>query len=63
MSTSSVKELQFAMHRAAYNCNDVKLVTVLTWNGSKTQKIQQNCQVNIYSITLRNPRGMHLKCN
>lgn len=65
MSTSSVKQLQFAMHRAADSCNDVMLVIALTWNGSKTEnsKIQQSCQVNIYSSILRNPCGKHFYCN
>lgn len=50
MSTSSVKELQFAMHGAAYSCNDVMLVTVLTWKGSKTQQYNNAARL-IYTVS------------
>lgn len=51
MSMSSVEELQFAMHRAAYSHNDVKLIITLTRNSSKpgNSKTQQGFQLNTHS--------------
>lgn len=64
MGMSSVKELQFAMHRAACSCN-VKLIITLTWNGSETgnSKIHQRYQANTYSTAFRNSHGRHFNHN
>lgn len=65
MSMSSVEDLQFAMHRAAYSHNDVKLIITLTRNSSKpgNSKTQQGFQLNTQSTVFRNSHGMHFNCN